>query len=84
MKNRDSVVKREHQTFDRIKFRGIDRYQMPLSATKSANLRKKEKCEYYPFINTDIPEFERRLILEKFEAVFKEYEPKKSFNFGDR
>ncbi len=84
MKNRDSVVKREHETFDRIKFRGIDRYKMPVSATKSANLRKKEKCEYYPFINTDIPEFERRLILEKFEAVFKEYEPKKSFHFGDR
>jgi hypothetical protein len=29
MKNRDPVVKREHQTFDRIKFQGIDRYQMP-------------------------------------------------------
>ena len=57
---------------------------MPAFATKSSGLRKKEKCEYYPFINTDIPEFERRLILDKFEAVFKEFEPKKKFDFGDR
>ena len=52
--------------------------------SKSESLRKKEKCEYYPFINTDIPEFERRLILDKFEEVFKEHEPKKSFDFGNR
>jgi len=39
---------------------------MPERPEKSEELRKKEKCEYYPFINTDIPEFERRLLLEKF------------------
>ena len=83
-RSQQTVVEREHAIFDRIKFPGVDRHQMPAFATKSANLRKKEKCEYYPFINTDIPEFERRLILDKFEDVFKEFEPKKKFDFGDR
>ena len=84
LRNRDPIVEREHNIFDRIKFPGIDRHMMPAIATKSAALRKKEKCEYYPFINTDIPEFERRLVLDKFESVFKEHEPKKKFDFGDR
>ena len=39
---------------------------MPERALKSEKLRKKEKCEYYPFIHTDVSEFERRMTLEKF------------------
>ena len=53
-RNHQEVTEREHNIFDRIKFPGIDRHMMPAFATKSANLRKKEKCEYYPFINLSL------------------------------
>lgn len=57
---------------------------MPEREEKSNGLRKLERCQYYPFISTDIPEFERRFTLDKFEKLFTTSEPKKTFDFGNR
>ena len=84
LKTNGKVVEREHQIFDQIKLPGLDRKLMPERPEKSEQLRKLERCQYYPFIKTDIPEFERQFIIEKFESVFKEHEPRKPFDFGDR
>jgi hypothetical protein len=42
---------------------------MPEVAAKSEAIRKAEKCSQYPFISCEVAEFERRMVLSKFESL---------------
>ena len=48
---------------------------MPETPEKSEPLRKSEKSKVYPFISTDVQEFERRQTIIRFEEMMKDSEP---------
>lgn len=57
---------------------------MPEIPEKSEALRKAEKSQLYPFISCSVQEFERRLVINKFEDIMKDAEPEREWNFGNR
>lgn len=54
--NLDEITIREKQLLAKLSFPGIARCMMPDVPEKSENIRKAEKCQFYPFITCDISE----------------------------